>query len=329
MALALMMLLLAAIGGLAATSLRSGRYVERHLADIEITRQIVAGLPARGELAKRKPLRRHGGLSLAARHGALSARFFRAQVRHAVDAANHRLARRKPEWRGDERRHSSSRQDSRAMRARGLSAKPKPGSAGFTLFEALVSVALMSLIVASLSAVTGQWVPNWHRGFGNVQRLESFDLGLRRVVADLASAEFVTANGASKTPLFIGDALSVMLVRRAFGPDTTPHLELVNFAETADERGFALVRTRAPFAPLAANVPIATQLHLADPVPLIRAPFRVSFSYAGPDRLWRDTWTDQPRLPSAVRVLVRDAATGKTCRSQRRRFCTSISPLSA
>ncbi len=197
------------------------------------------------------------------------------------------------------------------MRARPLSAKPKPGSAGFTLFEALVSVALMSLIVASLSAVTGQWLPSWHRGFGNVQRFESFDLGLRRVVADLASAEFVTANGASKTPLFLGDALSVTLVRRAFGPDTTPHLELVNFAETADERGFALVRTRAPFAPLAANVPPATQLHLADPVALIRAPFRVSFSFAGPDRSWRDSWVEQPRLPSAVRVLVRDAATGR------------------
>jgi general secretion pathway protein J len=197
------------------------------------------------------------------------------------------------------------------MRARPLSAKPKPGSAGFTLFEALVSVALMSLIVASLSAVTGQWLPSWHRGFGNVQRLESFDLGLRRVVADLASAEFVTANGASKTPLFLGDALSVTLVRRAFGPDTSPHLELVNFAETADGRGFALVRTRAPFAPFAANVPIATQLHLADPVALIRAPFRVSFSFAGPDRSWRDSWVEQPRLPSAVRVLVRDAATGR------------------
>jgi len=187
------------------------------------------------------------------------------------------------------------------MRARPLSAKPKSGSAGFTLFEALVSVALMSLIVASLSAVTGQWVPNWHRGFGNVQRLESFDLGLRRVVADLASAEFVTANGASKTPLFLGDALSVTLVRRAFGPDTSPHLELVNFAETADGRGFALVRTRAPFAPFAANVPIATQLHLADPVALIRAPFRVSFSFAGPDRSWRDSW--RPRRAESPGVL--------------------------
>jgi general secretion pathway protein J len=197
------------------------------------------------------------------------------------------------------------------MTARVLPSKPKPGNAGFTLFEALVSVALMGLIVAALSAVTGQWAPNWHRGFGNVQRLESFDLGLRRVVADLASAEFVTANGASKTPLFLGEALSVTLVRRAFGPDATPHLEMVNFAETADERGFALVRTRAPFVPLAANVPIATQLHLADPVALIRAPFRVSFSYAGPDRLWRDSWSEQQSLPSAVRVLVRDAATGR------------------
>ncbi len=50
-ALTLMMILLAAIGGLNAASLRSGRYVERHLADIESTRQIVAGLPGRGELA--------------------------------------------------------------------------------------------------------------------------------------------------------------------------------------------------------------------------------------------------------------------------------------
>jgi hypothetical protein len=49
-ALTVMMILLVAIGGLAMTSLRSGRYVERHLADIESTRQIIAGLPARGAL---------------------------------------------------------------------------------------------------------------------------------------------------------------------------------------------------------------------------------------------------------------------------------------
>jgi general secretion pathway protein J len=45
-------------------------------------------------------------------------------------------------------------------------------------------------------------------------------------------------------------------------------------------------------------------------VVLLRAPYRVSFSYAGVDRVWRDTWREA-RLPSAVRVLVRDAATGQ------------------
>jgi general secretion pathway protein J len=43
-------------------------------------------------------------------------------------------------------------------------------------------------------------------------------------------------------------------------------------------------------------------------VVLIRAPFRVSFSFAGPDRTWRDSWTDNAQLPAAVRILVRDAA---------------------
>ncbi len=183
--------------------------------------------------------------------------------------------------------------------------------AGFTLFEALVSVALMSAIVASLSAVTGQWLPNWHRGFGRVQRLESLDVGLQRLVADLEAAEFVTPNAVSETPIFLGDAKSVTLVRVANAPGTTPHLEFVRLAETVDERGFALVRSHAPFKPLDSNRPIDAQLHFADPVALARAPYRVSFAFAGVDRLWRDSWQDDILLPSAVRIQVRDAATGQ------------------
>ncbi len=45
-----MMIVLSAIAGLSASSLRTGRYVERHLADIENVQQIVAGLPGRSEL---------------------------------------------------------------------------------------------------------------------------------------------------------------------------------------------------------------------------------------------------------------------------------------
>jgi len=181
--------------------------------------------------------------------------------------------------------------------------------AGFTLFEALVSVALMGAILASLSAVTSQWLPNWHRGFDRVQNLESVDLGLQRLVDDLEAAEFITPNNGSMTPFFLGDVKSVTLIRVSNAPGTPPHLEFVRLAETVDERGLALVRSRAPFKPLDPGRSVDTQLYFADPVVLVRAPFRVSFAFAGPDRLWRDSWRDEVLLPSAARIQVRNAAT--------------------
>jgi general secretion pathway protein J len=183
--------------------------------------------------------------------------------------------------------------------------------AGFTLFEALVSVAVMSAIIAALGAVAGQWLPNWHRGFGRVQRLETLDVGLQRLAADLEAAEFVTPNSASKKPIFLGDEKTVTFVRVGIAPGTTPHLEFVKLAETVDERGFALVRSHAPFKPLDPSRPIDAQLYFADPVVLIRAPFRVSFAFAGADRLWRGSWQDPALLPSAARIQVREAATDK------------------
>jgi general secretion pathway protein J len=194
------------------------------------------------------------------------------------------------------------------MSSRRSARRRDAGGAGFTLFEALVSVALMGAIVAMLGAVAGQWLPNWHRGFGRVQRMELLDLGLQRLVADLQAAEFETPNATATAPLFEGSATSVTLVRDAIGPDAAPHLEIVRLAETVDQRGFALVRARTPFTPLAAGSPIDSQLHFDAPVVLIRAPYRVSFSFAGPDRLWRDSWVDNALLPAAVRILVRDAA---------------------
>ena len=40
-----------------------------------------------------------------------------------------------------------------------------------------------------------------------------------------------------------------------------------------------------------------------------RSPARVSFSYAGRDRVWRNVWHNERTLPSAIRINVRDAAT--------------------
>jgi general secretion pathway protein J len=181
------------------------------------------------------------------------------------------------------------------------------GTAGFTLLEAMLSLALVAGIVAALATVTAQWLPNWRRSFADLQRADLLSLGLERIAADISSAEFVMPNGATPEVLFDGKELSVTFVRSAIGPDSQPHLEIIHIAEIVDDRGFAVVRTRAPFTPLAAGAAVATGYSFADPVVLARAPFRISFAYAGPTRAWLNAWGPDKRLPSAVRISVRDA----------------------
>jgi general secretion pathway protein J len=189
----------------------------------------------------------------------------------------------------------------------------RPASAGFTLVEVLIATALMGAILAALATVTAQWLPNWNRGFARVQRTEHLALGLERLVADLAAAEFIPAGGRDiRQPLFDGAELSVVFVRTALGPNTGPGLELVRIAEVGSERGPMLVRTRAPFVPITEGVNDRIAPNFADPVVLMRPPFRVSFAYAGTDRVWHNTWQGAFELPRAIRVTLRDAATQRT-----------------
>jgi len=140
-----------------------------------------------------------------------------------------------------------------------------------------------------------------------VQRAERLALGLDRIVADLAVAEMVPINGEAKVPLFEGSELAVTFVRTAVGPNTRPGLEIVRLVEKADSQGLALVRERAPFVPMARD----GQIRFSDQVVLIRAPFRVTFSYAGPDQVWQPDWRGQMQLPEKIRIAVRNGATGQ------------------
>jgi general secretion pathway protein J len=196
--------------------------------------------------------------------------------------------------------------------ARGTRALRRSGIAGFTILEALVAVTLMGVILTAMGYITAQWLPNWNRGFMRVQRGELFAVALNRLAADLAAAEFVTPNRDARLPIFEGTPNAVTLVRSAVGPNTEPGLEVVRIAEGADRQGIALVRTRTPFAPFGAGDVSASQLSFADPVVLLRAPFRVSFSYSNGDGAWQDTWQNVGQLPAAVRFLVRDTTTRRT-----------------
>jgi general secretion pathway protein J len=190
--------------------------------------------------------------------------------------------------------------------------KHSRSEAGFSLIEMLVALILMVGILAALAVVTSQWLPNWNRGFVHVQRTELFGQGLERLVADLSAAEFVTANRKAKQPLFDGDEFTLRFVRTAIGPNTQPGLEVVRISTLSDDRGVALVRARTPFVALPESAKLRDLANFSDPVVLMRAPYRATFSYAGPDHAWLNNWHDADQLPVAIRVLVRDAATQRT-----------------
>jgi general secretion pathway protein J len=192
-------------------------------------------------------------------------------------------------------------------------AEPDSLIAGFSLIEAMATLALTAIIIMALSSVAGQWLPNWRRGFVDLQRADLLGVGLERVVDDLSAAEYVTPSASVPGPLFEGDATSVTFVRSAIGPDAYPHLEIVRLAEIKETRGLAIVRTRARFAPTAPRPPgaHAPAIAFGDPVTLIRAPFHISFSYAGPDRLWLPSWKGRRDLPEAVRISVRDTVANR------------------
>jgi general secretion pathway protein J len=187
-------------------------------------------------------------------------------------------------------------------------AKRRAGEGGFTLIETLVAMALMGLVLSALAGITAQWLPNWNRGLERIQRSELIGIALQRIGADLAAAEYVPANRDARYPLFEGSELSVTFVRTALGPNAGPGLDVVRVGETTDRQGFVTVRSRAPFRPLPLASSLLEQIQFGEPVLLLRTPFRLSFAYAGQDRIWKSSWRDSDKLPAAIKLTVRDAA---------------------
>ena len=97
-------------------------------------------------------------------------------------------------------------------------------------------------------------------------------------------------------------------VRTALGPNAGPGLDVVHLGETTDQGGLATVRSRTSFRPLPPEASLSDQLHFGEPVVLLRAPYRLSFAYAGEDHAWQSSWQDPDQLPAKIRLTVRDAS---------------------
>jgi general secretion pathway protein J len=181
------------------------------------------------------------------------------------------------------------------------------GHAGFTLIETLAALALMGLILSLLATLTSQWLPNWDRGFDRIQRNESVSIALDRISADIGASEFMRPNSQTKNVLFDGTEQSLTFARTSLGPNASPGLDVIRISETAGSDGFTVTRSRSSFVPGAMS-----DYHFSDPVVLLRAPYRMSFSYAGGDKVWKGTWRESDKLPAAVMLTVRDASTQRT-----------------
>ena len=181
---------------------------------------------------------------------------------------------------------------------------PAPPNSGFTLLEMMLALALTGVMVSAIAVFAGQWMTSWRAGFAQLQATDLLSLGLERLSADISAAQYAEFSAGHEETLFVGDSKSLTFVRRSPAPDTVGRLELVRIAQSSDARGAALIRSRASYYPLAPGTPLGS-LHFTDPVALIRAPFVISFAYTGAERVWRDSWGPDKKLPAAVRVTVR------------------------
>jgi general secretion pathway protein J len=182
-----------------------------------------------------------------------------------------------------------------------------PNSAGFTLIEALLGIMLVGVILGALATVTGQWLPNWNRGMAGLQRVERIAVSIQRMISDISSAQMIAPEADDKTVWFDGTQHAVTFVRSAVGPNAKPGFEIVNLSETIDDQGLAMLRRQAPFAPMSPG----GRIRFVDPIVLIRVPYRVFFSYAGPDGVWQQEWRDQPQLPQRISISIRDTSSGR------------------
>ena len=179
--------------------------------------------------------------------------------------------------------------------------KAPEAQSGFTLIEALAAVAIIAAILGALAGVSGQWLPNWRRGFEALQNADVIAQSLDRIVADLSSAEYARLDPKGSTPLFRGDADAVMFVRAASGPNAGPRLEYVRIGARSTKDGLETQRSRADFAP----GPIGP---FRDAATLLRPPFRLKFAYQQPNGGWASSWGGEPTLPRSIRLTVMNGA---------------------
>jgi prepilin-type N-terminal cleavage/methylation domain-containing protein len=184
---------------------------------------------------------------------------------------------------------------------------------GFTLIEVLAALAITSVIVMSITALTWNVTRFFDHGTRGVNEADSLVLAVDRLAADFGAARFAQRRTASGpiAAAFIGQAAKVVFVSGAIVSTSPLREEIVVLDVEEASHGARLVRRRAAWAgPRTQLEGIAAD----DPVDLIEGRVDIEFAFGKimPDRslAWQDNWLDESTLPRFVRLSVRDRDTG-------------------
>jgi prepilin-type N-terminal cleavage/methylation domain-containing protein len=164
--------------------------------------------------------------------------------------------------------------------------------AGFTLIEALVSLAIAAVLLSGVAMVAAQALRNWNRGHTVIAAMEMLTTGLARLGADLSLSLPMRPPGSD-------EANMMFVAATGFGAGNRG-VELLTVSVDPDPDGVAVTRKRGPVQSLATV--------LSDPVVLMRGRMKVSFAYVDAKGLKSPTWVDKDVLPSAVEVQILGAS---------------------
>jgi hypothetical protein len=182
----------------------------------------------------------------------------------------------------------------------------------------LAALAISSVIIVATVELIDTVARNFDRGTNGIDSADRLMQAVQRLAEDFGSARFVVWRTETGPALaFSGEQAAgakparIVFVDGAGSASAAPADEVVSLTIERHGDMISLVRRRAPWT--GPDMPI-DRVSLHDPVVLLEGTLNLSFLFGhldpGGALVWSAAWTGQTALPSFVRLIMRDQATG-------------------
>lgn len=192
-------------------------------------------------------------------------------------------------------------------------ARLKRSEAGFTLLEMLVSMAVLSLLMALVATSVQIMSDGWRRGGAAANVHDMLGRANDVLRRDLSALRRIVIVDKAKKPRFVffGDATAMTFVAREPPFPTRPGLYIVRLSVSQRDGRTRLVRSRMPY-----NEKLAAELKsggqpLQDAVAVLSGQFDVSMAYRSETASWKSSWSDAQEMPSHIKVQVKDRGSSR------------------